>query len=313
MTVIAVLASPPREGLVLPALSETSPLSAAAVTDLYEAMLADTFQAIDRSGAELLVNYPDSEQLPDAHRTDTEPVAELRAIVADALDDPSDVRFEPQVGSTFSARAGNTVTHLLREEEAASAAIIRGTAPLLSRTMIDGAAMKLRTNDVVVGPASEGRVYYAGFTEVIDFAMSSAQSSSSASLIGRPTPSCQPSSWVPRRSSKPAGISGHWCQNCAPGCRPNGSSPSEQRRSSTSMGSLLLRATTGANSSPSSNRYQFYRRHEQNRTLRAHPKRSAVERVAGFRQTPPARNGLYEHSLSPARQVFDAALISELV
>ncbi len=170
MTVIAVLASPPREGLVLPALSETSPLSAAAVTDLYEAMLADTFQAIDRSGAELLVNYPDSEQLPDAHRTDTEPVAELRAIVADALDDPSDVRFEPQVGSTFSARAGNTVTHLLREEEAASAAIIRGTAPLLSRTMIDGAAMKLRTNDVVVGPASEGRVYYAGFTEVIDFA-----------------------------------------------------------------------------------------------------------------------------------------------
>jgi len=104
-----------------------------------------------------------------AHQTDTEPVAELRAVVADALDDPSDVRFEPQVGSTFSARAGNTITHLLREEGAASAAAIRGTAPLLSRTMIDEAAMKLRTNEVVIGPTTEGRVHYAGFTEPIDF------------------------------------------------------------------------------------------------------------------------------------------------
>jgi Uncharacterized protein conserved in bacteria (DUF2064). len=170
MTVIAVLALPPREGLVLPALSETSPLSSAAATELYEATLVDTIRAIDRSGATPLINYPESDQLPAAHRTDTEPVADLRAVVADALDDPADVRFEPQVGSTFSARAGNTVTHLLREEGAASVAVIRGTAPLLSRTVIDGAAMKLRTNDVVVGPTAAGRVYYAGFTEPIDFA-----------------------------------------------------------------------------------------------------------------------------------------------
>ena len=170
MTVIAVMALPPREGLVLPALSETSPLSSAAAAELYEASLVDTIRAIDRSGAELLINYPESDQLPDAHQTDTEPVAELRAVVADALEDSGDVRFEPQVGSTFSARAGNTVTHLLREEDAASVAVIRGTAPLLSRTMIDEAAMKLRTNDVVLGPTTEGRVYYAGFTEPIDFA-----------------------------------------------------------------------------------------------------------------------------------------------
>ncbi len=170
MTVIAVLALPPREGLVLPALSETSPLSSAAATELYEATLVDTIRAIDRSGATPLINYPESDQLPAANRTDTEPVADLRAVVADALADPADVRFEPQVGSTFSARAGNTVTHLLREEDAASVAVTRGTAPLLSRTVIDGAAMKLRTNDVVVGPTAEGRVYYAGFTEPIDFA-----------------------------------------------------------------------------------------------------------------------------------------------
>jgi len=51
MTVIAVLALPPREGLVLPALSETSPLSPAAASELYEASLVDTIRAIDRSGA----------------------------------------------------------------------------------------------------------------------------------------------------------------------------------------------------------------------------------------------------------------------
>jgi glycosyltransferase A (GT-A) superfamily protein (DUF2064 family) len=169
MTVIAVLALPPREGLVLPELPETSPLSSTAATDLYAAMLADTFRAVERSGADLLINYPEADQLPEAHRTDTDPVAELRALVADSVDDTDAVRFEPQVGSSFSARAGNTATHLLREEEAASVAIVRGTAPLLSRTLIDEAAMKLRTNEAVLGPTTEGRTYYAGFTEPIDF------------------------------------------------------------------------------------------------------------------------------------------------
>ena len=170
MTVIAALVLPPREGLVLPTLPETSPLSSREATALYEAMLRDTFHAVERSGGELLVNYPETDHLPAAFRTDTEPVAELRALAADTLADPSSVRFEPQVGSTFSARAGNTATHLLREEGVNSVAIVRGTAPLLTRLAIDSAAMKLRTNEVVIGPAPRGRAYYAGFTEPIDFA-----------------------------------------------------------------------------------------------------------------------------------------------
>ncbi len=170
MTVIVVLALPPRTGLVLPDLPETSPLSAAEATELYEAMLRDTFQAVERSGGELLVNYPESDQLPADYRTDTEPVAEFRALAAETLDDVSSARFEPQVGSTFSARAGNTATHLLETEAANSVAIVRGTAPFLTRLAIDSAAMKLRTNEVVIGPAADGETYYAGFTEPIDFA-----------------------------------------------------------------------------------------------------------------------------------------------
>jgi len=169
MTVLAVLAKPPRAGLVLPELAATTPLSESDVAAFYEAMLRDTFLAVDRSGGELLVNYLPEDQFQEEYHTDVDPVAELRSIAADTLDDVSDVRFEPQVGSTVSARAGNTLTHLLETEDVASAAVVFGTAPLMSRLQVDSAAMKLRTNEVVLGPATEGRAYYTGFTEPVDF------------------------------------------------------------------------------------------------------------------------------------------------
>jgi len=169
MTVVALLATPPRDGLVATAIAESSPLSVAEAADLYEAQLRDAALAVDRSGGELLVNYPVNDDLPAAFRTDVSPEAELRALVADTLGGTENVRFERQVGSSFDARAGNTVTHLLREEGADSVAVVTPTAPLLSRTTVDAAAMKLRTTDVVLGPATNGRTYYAGFTEPIDF------------------------------------------------------------------------------------------------------------------------------------------------
>jgi len=169
MTTIAVLATPPRPGLVLPKLAETTPLDEQAAADFYEAMLRDTLLAVDRAGGELLVNYLPAEAFDDAYHTEIDPAAEIRTIAADTLADLSDVRFEPQVGSTVSARAGNTITHLLETEGVSSAAVVFGTAPLLSRTIVDSAAMKLRTNEVVVGPTTGGRIYYAGFSEPIDF------------------------------------------------------------------------------------------------------------------------------------------------
>ncbi len=169
MTVIAVLADPPRPGLVLPKLAATSPLSETEAADLYAAMLRDTFIAVDRSGGDLLVNYRPDDLLPDEFAGDRSSEAELRTLVVDALGDTSDARFEPQVGSTFAARAGNTATHLLRDESARSVAITRGNAPLLMRTVIDSAAMRLRRNEVVLGPSTDGRTYYSGFTAPIDF------------------------------------------------------------------------------------------------------------------------------------------------
>jgi hypothetical protein len=170
MTVVAVLADPPREGLVLPAVSATAPVSEADAVSLYRAMLGDVVRAVERSGADLLVNYRSDDLLPDEFVTETAAEAAVRGVVAEALSDPSAARYEVQVGSTPSARVGNTVTHLLREEDERTAAFVRPTAAFLTRSAIDEAAMKLRGARTVLGPAPDGRVSYAGFADPIDFA-----------------------------------------------------------------------------------------------------------------------------------------------
>jgi hypothetical protein len=169
MTVVAVLADPARPGLVFPDLAETSPLSESEVADLYAAMCKDTFRAVARSGGDLLVNYRPDDLLPDEFVTDTASEAAIRTLAVDALDDVGEARFEPQVGSTQSARAGNTITHLLREEQANSAAVVPVNTPMLTRPGVDQAAMKLRRAPVVLGPGQHGDVYYAGFTDTVDF------------------------------------------------------------------------------------------------------------------------------------------------
>ncbi|PSP82931.1 hypothetical protein BRC83_07765 [Halobacteriales archaeon QS_1_68_17] len=157
MTTVALLADAP-EGDVLPELVAGTPLSAAEASTLYGAMLADVARAVARSGGDLLVNYADEDGAETA----------IRETLDRWLDGP-DARYEVQVGSTFSARAGNTVTHLLDREDERSVAVVEPTAAFLGRQQIDSAAMKLRSSEVVLGPTTGGRVYYAGFTEPVDF------------------------------------------------------------------------------------------------------------------------------------------------
>ena len=168
MTELAVMVDPPRPGLVLPELAATSPLSEREAADLYAAMVKDVVSAVARSGGDLLVNYRDAETLPADAPDGEDPETAVRELVFEVLS--GDVRFEPQVGSSAYARAGNTVTHLLREEGVVSAGVAYPSAAFLSRTGIDSAAMKLRSTPAVLGPSTEGRVYYVAFTEPIDFA-----------------------------------------------------------------------------------------------------------------------------------------------
>ncbi|WP_232701803.1 hypothetical protein [Halobacterium wangiae] len=172
MTVVAVTIDPPRDGLVLPELPDTSPLTESEATSLYEAMAADAFLAAAESGGELLVNYRPDDDLPSEHvPADADAEAEVRALVESVLDEEEreDVRVEVQVGSLKAARVGNTVSHLLEREGVTSAAVLEPDAPLFLRKDVDSAAMKLRRSPVVLGPAAAGRVYFAGFSDPIDF------------------------------------------------------------------------------------------------------------------------------------------------
>ena len=173
MTVVAVLVDPPRDGLVLPDLPAETPLSASQATRLYEAMVSDALLAAAESGGDLLVNYRSDDQLPDEHVPgDADAETEVRALVEGALDDEDqlgDARVEVQVGSSRSARVGNTVTHLLETEEVQSVAVLEPEVPTLLRKDVDSAAMKLRRSEVVLGPADDGDLYYAGFKAPVDF------------------------------------------------------------------------------------------------------------------------------------------------
>ena len=164
MTTVAVLADPPIEGFVLPELADGL-LDDAEATTLYAGMLADVCRAVEASGAELLVNYRPADQVPG----DVDSEALLREQLDETLTEPGSARYEVQVGSSFSARVGNTVTHLLDREGVKTVAAVKPTAGLLTRQQIDSAAMKLRSSEVVLGPAGDGRAYYAGFAEPVDF------------------------------------------------------------------------------------------------------------------------------------------------
>ena len=170
MTTVVVVPDPPVEGVACKSLVEGTALTPADGLALNRAMLADTMGTLERSTVDILVNYPTEEELPDGE-TSIDPKTEVRKIVATAMspDRFEEVRFEPQVGSNFSAKAGNAVTHLVRDEEVQSAAALRPCVPRLVRSIVDEAALKLRRADVVLGPAHRGQVYYAGFSDLIDF------------------------------------------------------------------------------------------------------------------------------------------------
>jgi hypothetical protein len=154
---------------VLADLAAEAPVSEAEAARLYEACLRDALAAADAAGGDLIVTYPSADRVGAAD-DGTGPEAAVRAAAAPALSDPSAVRFEVQVGSTPSARLGNVVTHLLREEGAASVGYLRPTAYHTPRTVVDGAAMKSRSVGVVLGPAPNGRIHYAAFADAsLDF------------------------------------------------------------------------------------------------------------------------------------------------
>lgn len=159
MPTVAVLADPPVEG-VLPALADV--LSGDDTKALYAAMLADVGETVQNGAGELLVNYQEVDGPVDSR-------TRIESTLEDELPRPGDVRYEVQVGETFSGRAGNTATHLLETEGVDSVVLVEPTAGFLSREVLGTVTMKLRTRGAVVGPATRGRVALVGLREPVDF------------------------------------------------------------------------------------------------------------------------------------------------
>jgi len=165
MTTIVVLADPPEPGVALSALGSGTPLSEGEAARLYEAMLVDVCRTVQAGGADLLVNYRPADRVPV-----DEPETALREALADELEAPGEARYEVQVGESFAGRVGNTVTHLLEEEEERQVGVTTPAAPFLRRDHVGGLGMSLRTEEVALAPTWGGRVALAGFTESVDFA-----------------------------------------------------------------------------------------------------------------------------------------------
>ena len=169
---VVVPVDPPHESLAPPTLTDdpANGLSKADFVTLYRATISDVIAAVDSSGGDLLLNVRDEQTLPEEARDSiADPRGAVRSLAEQRLGTDADIRIEPQVGSTRSARIGNTVTHLLEREEVNSVGVLDPMAALVGRPQIDGVAMSLRRNEIVLGPAQAGQVYLAAFTDPIDF------------------------------------------------------------------------------------------------------------------------------------------------
>lgn len=163
MTTVVVPVDPPLAGHALTRLVPGI-LSPDEAATLYRSMAADVCETVQRGSADLLVNYREA---PDA---EGDVAAVTRDFLAGELPDPEAARYEPQVGETLAGRLGNALTHLLESEGEGTVGFVDPTACLLRREHLGSLMMKLRTNEMVVGPAPDGRVYGAAFSAPIDFA-----------------------------------------------------------------------------------------------------------------------------------------------
>jgi len=163
MTTVVVLAEPPAAGDPLPELDGT--LTTDQRQSLSRAMLADVCTALQHGEADLVVNYPPDERTPEG----VDPETAVRDVIGPAVPAPAEVRYEVQVGETKASRIGNAITHLLETENEPTAGFVEPTAPFLRREHVGNAAMSLRSSEVVLGPSTDGRVYFGAFQEPIDF------------------------------------------------------------------------------------------------------------------------------------------------
>jgi hypothetical protein len=157
MTTVSVIVEEPDRSSLVDRLAG-SVLDRRDAVQLYEAMTADVCRAIERSGADgVLAVLGDEENVPNG----------LATRMADVLEEPDAVEVVSREATDHSEALAGEVLRL-HEEGVTSAAVVEPSTPFLARKDVDSASMKLRSSEVVLGPAPGGRVHFAGFAEPID-------------------------------------------------------------------------------------------------------------------------------------------------
>lgn len=154
MTTVSVLASPSGSADLVDRLGGEV-LGPEEAGRLYEAMLADACRAVERSGADLVVRVDGQD--PEGVIEDLKPTLEA----------PDEMEV---VAHEAAARSEALASEVLRLQETGvrTAAVMEPSGAFIARRTVDSASMKLRSSELVVGPAPGGRVYFAGVAEPLD-------------------------------------------------------------------------------------------------------------------------------------------------
>lgn len=145
MVRVVVLVEPVAGHPVVSAIRDHFAPGRAASRRVYRALLMDLLAAAAGSGGDVQVAAPTD----PAHIT-------LEDLVADALGP------ETEVPITRHDNPAPTIDEIVGEQEGGSA-VIFPRSPLLRRTHLDAAAMRLRRHDVVLGPSAHHGLLYAAF------------------------------------------------------------------------------------------------------------------------------------------------------
>lgn len=164
MTVIAVPCPPPGINEVHERLDAELPLSGTELTQLIAAVCQDTLLAVVSSGGEPLI-------VPLALENPL-PAWDDSVEVVSGMQDTLHIKNESIVQTSEineSAEWAEDLFDVARaESDAASLGICLPKTPLVQRRHLDAAAMRLRRNDITLGPSTGGRWYFLGCQRTID-------------------------------------------------------------------------------------------------------------------------------------------------
>lgn len=164
MTTVAVLVEASNKRTLLSDLVERNVITRGETSDLFEAMIRDVIGTVERSGGEVVV----AARTDDEDLEGTDPHVEidesLRRRFGEAVEGELDVEVSGESDRAVWIEA--VLRSLLNRPGVETAAVVPASVPMLERTHVDGAAMRLRRASMVLGPDHRGGTYYLGVGDV---------------------------------------------------------------------------------------------------------------------------------------------------